>query len=105
MIVDFPGVFADALVVNLIGLAALLGAVMLMLSRAMHGTNRRNGATGERPVLLPVPLRIYRRTARHSLRCSTDGFPPPMPSRAPPTLSRSTRGRHRCPDESSPSRE
>src|SRR5688572_4131953 len=105
MIVDFPGVSADALLVNLIGLAMLLGAVMLMLSRAMHGIDRRHRATGDRPMLVPVPLRISRRAARRVSHCSTDGFPSPMPSRAPPTLSRSARGLHRSPDESGSSLE
>ena len=94
MIVDFPGVSAEIVITNLCGLVALLGAVMLMLSRAMQWADRRNGATGRRPMLMPVPLRISRLAARRALRCSTDGFPSPMPSRAPPTLLRSA-GQHR----------
>jgi len=91
MIVDFPGVFAEIMVTNLMGLVMLLGAVTLLLSRAMHGTGGRH-ATARRPMLLPAALRISPRP-RHVSRGDSCGFPTDTPSRAPPTLLRST-GQH-----------
>jgi hypothetical protein len=102
MIVDFLGVSVEqALLLNLLGLATLLGAVMLMLSRAMQGTGTGNGrgrrgasssssSSSKLPMLLPVTLRIAPRP-RRTLSHGEPGFPPGTPSRAPPTLSRSAR--------------
>jgi len=91
MIVDFLGVWSEPSLINLplnvVGLAMLLGAVMLVLSRVLRWNDR--APTGRRSVLMPVAIRISRRT-RHVSRCE-DGHPTDMPSRAPPTLSRSDR--------------
>jgi hypothetical protein len=89
MIVELLGVSIEQDWLNLMGLAGVLGAVMLMLSRAMHSTNRRGGAP-DTLMIAPVALRISRR-ARRSSSCASHGFPPDLPSRAPTTLLRSAR--------------
>ncbi|CAN5702187.1 hypothetical protein BH09PLA1_BH09PLA1_27050 [soil metagenome] len=94
MIVDILGVsiepsIADLSLTNLVGLAMLLGAVMLVLSRAIQRTSRNS--SGVRPLLQPVTMRISPRSRRSS--CSASGYSSDMPSRAPPTLSQSDRRR------------
>lgn len=92
MIVDFLGVSAGPSLINLpllnvMGLAILLGAVMLVLSRVRRWTNQ--DSAGRRPMLLPVTMRISPRS-RHVSR-GAPGHPSNMPSRAPPTVLRSVR--------------
>lgn len=90
MIVDFLGASTGPSIINLIGLAMLLGAVMLVLSRVLRWTDQ--GTNRPRPMLIPVTLRISSRS-RHASRCAP-GYPSNMPSRAPPTLLRSVRLHH-----------
>jgi hypothetical protein len=97
MIVDFLGVSAghslfDLPLIQVVGLAILLGAVMLVLSRVLRGPDER-ASGGRRPMLIPVTLRISLPRSRHMSR-GVPGDSSNMPSRAPPTLLRPDRQHH-----------
>ena len=79
----------------LIGMAVLLlGALLLLLSRAMESAGRDVAARGRRHILQPAMVRMLSRNRR--LHSSCDGHPAAVPSRAPPTSGRPPRSSDRA---------